>query len=171
MAKLSPSGSSLVYSTFLGGDNGETVFGLAIGADGRACVVGVTGSSRFATLPFPTPRSGSAAYKSFDGASHWSGIGSGLTANSVNSFAIDPGNSNTVYAGTDTGVFRSTNAGANWSLTGSASPANVPLFTNVVLIDPSNPSIIYAGAESGVYKSTWRITSSTEEQWVERSAL
>ncbi|MBA3356077.1 MAG: SBBP repeat-containing protein [Pyrinomonadaceae bacterium] len=154
MTKLSPSGSSLVYSTFLGGDNAETVFGLAVGSDGRACVVGVTESSRFRTSPFPTPRSGSAAHRTLNGASQWSASASGLTANAVNSFAIEPGNSNSVYAGTNTGVFRSINAGVSWSLTGSASPSSAPLYTNVVLIDPSNPSIIYAGVDSGIYKST-----------------
>jgi len=52
------------------------------------------------------------------------------------------------YAGTNQGLFRSTDGGVNWSRTGT--------FTMVraVVIDNQNDSLIYAGTSSGVYMST-----------------
>ena len=41
---------------------------------------------------------------------------------SVNAFVIDPANSNDLYAGTDRGVFKSTNGGNTWSLYGTGLP-------------------------------------------------
>jgi hypothetical protein len=41
---------------------------------------------------------------------------------SVNAFVIDPANSSHLYAGTDRGVFNSTDGGANWSLYGTGLP-------------------------------------------------
>ncbi|MCI0348039.1 MAG: DUF11 domain-containing protein [Acidobacteriales bacterium] len=49
------------------------------------------------------------------GAGTWAPSGNGIPDVPVNAFAIDPQNSNVVFAGTDIGVFRSTDGGANWS--------------------------------------------------------
>lgn len=154
VTKLSPSGSSLVYSTFLGGDRSDTAYGIAVTTDGRAHVVGRTDSTRFLTLPFPTPRNGSPSYKSTDSGAQWTPTSSGLTSSAVNGFGLDPSTANTLYAATNAGVFKSTDAGANWSLTGTGSPSTSPQSSNVIVIDPGNPNIIYAaGAFEGVYKS------------------
>ncbi|HEX8187201.1 MAG TPA: MBG domain-containing protein, partial [Pyrinomonadaceae bacterium] len=46
----------------------------------------------------------------------WTGIDGGQIPDvPVNAFVVDPADSNTLYAGTDIGVFRSTDGGANWS--------------------------------------------------------
>ena len=50
VTKLSPTGSSLIYSTFLGGGFDE-VYGLALDTQGGAIVAGWTGSSTFPTTP------------------------------------------------------------------------------------------------------------------------
>ncbi len=47
VAKLDPSGSALVYSTFLGGSNGDFLTGIALDSQGNAFVAGVTGSVDF----------------------------------------------------------------------------------------------------------------------------
>ena len=155
VTKLSPSGSSLSYSTYLGGDHSDVAYGIAVSSDSRAYVVGRTESTRFRTLPFPTPRNGSPAYKSTNGAVEWFPSGSGLTSSVVNGFGFDPNTANTLYAATNLGVFKSADAAASWSLTGTASPSTAPQSANVVVIDPSNPNIIYAAAAfEGVYKST-----------------
>ncbi len=44
----------------------------------------------------------------------WTVAGNGIPDVPVNAFEIDPANSQTLYAGTDIGVFRSKNGGANW---------------------------------------------------------
>jgi subtilisin-like proprotein convertase family protein len=45
----------------------------------------------------------------------------------VNAFAVDPANSNSLYAGTDIGVFVSTNGGTSWTPFGTGLP-RVPVF-------------------------------------------
>ena len=49
VAKLNPSGSALVYSTYLGGNSIEHGEGIALGSDGMAYVTGQTASADFPT--------------------------------------------------------------------------------------------------------------------------
>src|SRR5262249_36599125 len=49
VATLSPDGSSLVYSTYLGGSDDDDVFGIAVDASGSAYVTGYTFSIDFPT--------------------------------------------------------------------------------------------------------------------------
>ncbi len=44
----------------------------------------------------------------------WTPAGNGIPDTPVSSFAIDPANTNNIYAGTDIGVFMSSDGGANW---------------------------------------------------------
>ena len=68
----------------------------------------------------------SGVHKSTDEGVSWSPVNSGLTdtlqaygvGTSVGAIVIDPVTSATLYAGTDLGVFKSTDGGANWSLIG-----------------------------------------------------
>ncbi|MEQ8763997.1 MAG: hypothetical protein RL885_08720 [Planctomycetota bacterium] len=48
---LDPTGSSLVYSTYLGGENGDGCFAVSIDGAGRAIVCGGTASPNFPTTP------------------------------------------------------------------------------------------------------------------------
>ncbi|MGH9828333.1 MAG: WD40/YVTN/BNR-like repeat-containing protein, partial [Blastocatellia bacterium] len=48
------------------------------------------------------------------GASTWVAAGNGIPDAPVSAFVIDPANSGNLYAGTDIGVFRSTDGGATW---------------------------------------------------------
>jgi len=154
VTKLNPSGSALVYSTFIGGDNSDTGFGIAVDNSNRAVVVGRTDSTRFRTLSLPNQRSGNPVYQSPDAGAHWSSSSAGLTASSVNCLTQDPTTASILYACTTIGVFKSVNAGASWNVTGSGAPVNAPLSTNALVIDPSNSSVIYAAATTGIYKST-----------------
>src|SRR5262249_26968374 len=49
VSKLSPDGSSLIYSTFLGGSGGDEGNGIAVDANGNAYIVGTTKSADFPT--------------------------------------------------------------------------------------------------------------------------
>jgi hypothetical protein len=52
----------------------------------------------------------------------WQASGNGIPSVPINAFAIDPLNSNNLYAGTDIGVYFSSDAGASWSPFGSGLP-------------------------------------------------
>lgn len=52
----------------------------------------------------------------------WTAAGNGIPDIPVSSFVVDPQNSNTLYAGTDIGVYQSTDGGANWAPFGTGLP-------------------------------------------------
>jgi hypothetical protein len=54
VTKLNPTGSALVYSTFLGGSLSEVGRGIAVDGSGNAYVTGRTESSNSVSVPFPT---------------------------------------------------------------------------------------------------------------------
>jgi photosystem II stability/assembly factor-like uncharacterized protein len=85
-------------------------------------------------------------YKSTDAGNTWFLSNTGLSG-TINDIKIGSTKANTIYAGSSSGVFKSTNAGSSWTNTGC---------TNVydVLINPTNESEIYAATYTGVYKST-----------------
>ncbi len=69
----------------------------------------------------------------------------------INKLIIDPLSPETLYAGTENGIFKSTNAAANWR------PANTGLGSfpvNDLVLEPSEPSILYAATTAGVFWST-----------------
>ncbi len=70
----------------------------------------------------------------------------------IHSLAIDPVNTNTIYAGTENGVFKSTNGGASWTAINSGITYSYTIYS--LAIDPVNTNTIYAGTENGVFKST-----------------
>jgi hypothetical protein len=78
----------------------------------------------------------------------WTMSRTGLSG-TVNALATVPGNGQLVYAGTNNGVFISTDAGATWSV--SALTRTV----RALVIDPGNTDNVYAGTYGyGVYFST-----------------
>jgi len=66
----------------------------------------------------------------------------------INALAIDPSRPNIVYAGGDSGLFKTTNSGASWEEVKSGETIYA------LAIDPATPSTIYAGGCAGVFKST-----------------
>ncbi len=151
VAKLSTSGSALVYSTYLGGRSSEIGNSIAVDSLGNAYLTGSTSSRDFPTTnPIQSNRSGNSIFKSTNSANDWAASDSGLLASSVGQLAFQPGNSSIIYAASDTGVFKTTDGGANWTLLSGQTPLPV----NRVAIDPTNTNIIYAATSGGVFKST-----------------
>ncbi len=95
---------------------------------------------------------GNGLYKSIDGGATWLQVGtSAATGSRFSQIAIDHTNSNIVYAAGSLGVYKSTNAGLNWTSTASGSNANC------VIINPTNTQIIYTtvgGTNAGVVKKS-----------------
>jgi photosystem II stability/assembly factor-like uncharacterized protein len=87
-----------------------------------------------------------AVLRSLDRGATWRRFPLGLKA-TVSSLAIDPGESTTLYAGTDRGVFWSTDSGENWTplLEGLAD-----LHVTSLAIDPQGSSL-HAGTPAGVF--------------------
>jgi len=151
VAELNSTGSALVYSTYLGGHSDDSGNSIAIDNSGNAYVAGSTLSTDFPTTnPVRANRSGHSIFKSTNAAGNWAPSDSGLAASLIFDLAFQPGNSSTIYAATDTGLFKSTDSGANWSLL----PASPPFVLFKLAVDPVNPAIIYIATNGGVFKST-----------------
>jgi hypothetical protein len=65
----------------------------------------------------------------------------------VYDIAVNPYNTNVLYAGTSSGVYKSTNAAANWSLTGLSGTVN-----DIILL-PGGLDTLFAGTTTGVSQS------------------
>ncbi|PIV30980.1 MAG: hypothetical protein COS35_03675, partial [Zetaproteobacteria bacterium CG02_land_8_20_14_3_00_50_9] len=86
----------------------------------------------------------------------------GGTHAKVLSVAVDPTNSNIIYAGTDGGgVFKTTDGGVNWTQVGTPlKTIGANKFANLtgsiirdLKLDPNNPSVLYAATENGLFLS------------------
>ncbi len=64
VAQFNPSGSALVYSTYLGGSEDDIGLGLAVDSSGNAYITGVTGSTNFPTKNPLQPANGGAGTNS-----------------------------------------------------------------------------------------------------------
>jgi len=149
VAKLDTNGS-IVYSTYFGGNNQDGISGIAIDALGRAYVVGSTISGDFPTANALQPSlGGHPAFRTTDGGHTWAGVGAGLHASSVSAFVIDPGNTQTVYAGTAAdGVFKSTDGGSTWTATSADFP---PYPVNGMVVDSTGA--VFVASDAGLFRS------------------
>jgi hypothetical protein len=90
-------------------------------------------------------------FKSTNTGATWTRLGASVFTSDrecVYGLCIDPANASRILAVTDKGAYRSTNAGATWSIP-------VTAFTGTsVLADPAVPGRFFAGAKEGVYEST-----------------
>jgi hypothetical protein len=79
----------------------------------------------------------------------WTAVGPDNIAGRARSIAIDPTNSNIIYSGSVSGgVWKSTDAGANWAPTNDAASS---LVISCIAVDPTNSNIIYAGTGEGFF--------------------
>lgn len=96
---------------------------------------------------------GFGVYKSLDGAEHWTlaGLQESFPQLSIYTLAIKPGDSATLFAATNAGIFRSTDATGHWAETDSG-VFSFPV--NALVIDPANPATIFAGTQTaGVFRT------------------
>jgi photosystem II stability/assembly factor-like uncharacterized protein len=90
-------------------------------------------------------------YKSTDGGQNWNctsmgeNFGSGVTA-----VEVHPSNASIVFAGGNSGIFRSIDGGSTWVNVMPESNLNV----NELLINSANTQIVLAATDKGLYRST-----------------
>lgn len=97
----------------------------------------------FATLLAPPCRGGSGSWTS-----------AGPTGGLVFSLAVDPSSPETIYTGTQVGIFKSTDGGASWAISSAGLPTRGrPAYA--LAISSSDPSTVFAGTVyAGAFKST-----------------
>jgi len=81
-------------------------------------------------------------------ASGWTELGPGNIGGRTLAMVIDPGDANTIYAGTADGGIWKTTDGKNWAPIGDLFPS---LAIGSLAMDPSNSSILYAGTGEGSF--------------------
>ncbi|MCY7345782.1 MAG: hypothetical protein LH614_06115, partial [Pyrinomonadaceae bacterium] len=81
----------------------------------------------------------------------WTKIDSATMPINVGSLAVDPRNTNTIYAGTWWRAYKTTDAGKNWRLIKDGMIDDSDVFA--ITIDKENPDHIVASACSGIYES------------------
>src|SRR5215471_9742101 len=101
-------------------------------------------------------------WRTTNGGTSWTPLTDLIANIAVNSLAMDPANSNVLYAGTGegyfngdsvqgAGIFKTTDGGNTWVSLGNTVGFH---FVNSIVISPSGSSRVYAGTESGVMRST-----------------
>ncbi|HEX4950055.1 MAG TPA: SBBP repeat-containing protein [Blastocatellia bacterium] len=147
VAKINPTGTALLYSTFLGGNGSDTVNDLALDGNSNVYVAGSTFSTNLPATGMQTARRGNSLYKSTNQGGNWTGS-NGLLTSLTNSLTIDPTNPNTLYAATVSGVYKSTDGGTQWQRLGLVQN------TFTVVVHPTTPTTLYAGTSGALFKST-----------------
>ncbi len=87
-------------------------------------------------------------YYSSDGGANWTNA---LTSVNIHSLAV---NGNNVYAGSDVGLYTSTNNGVVWSLASNTGLTNDTLYSLAYLTNSTTGDTLYAGTPDGVFFST-----------------
>jgi len=105
------------------------------------------------------------------GVNFWSSIGP--EGGTIHSIIITPTAPDTLYVGTDGGVFKSTNGGGSWS---AVNTGLTNLYIATLAVDPITPTILYAGTAAGVFKSTnyggsWSAFNTGLPDWPRINAL
>lgn len=154
VTKVSPTGNSLVYSTYLGGSDMDNGRAITLDAGGNVYVTGTSASMNF-PLVAGAIRTKSPLFKSFDGGNSWRNDNFGFDRSNIGVMTIDPTASSKIYAGTDTRNYRSVDGGRTWIP--SMNGIGTSVVVRAIVVSPATPSTVYLAAgfgSSGIFKST-----------------
>lgn len=90
---------------------------------------------------------GGGVFKSTDNGVGFHAVNTGLQALNVPTLVMAPNDPDLVYAGTESGVYKTTNGGASWQAT---SETGLPL---ALVMDPANSNVLFAGFNGGLRKT------------------
>ena len=146
--------NALVFSRTLGGSGGDVVSAMAVDPAGNLIVAGRTNSFDF-PVTNGSVNTGTMLATSVDSGRTWKSLGN-LPSGSAATIATDAGG--VLYAGSTTGVFRSTDRGKTWT---PAAPipgldcgtSGLPCGVTILTVDPTRAGVVYAGAYTGIFKT------------------
>lgn len=100
----------------------------------------------------------------------WQGIGP--DGGSISALAIDPQNTQTIYAGTNV-IYKSNDGGRSWepkSVGLEPAPGRGTREITAIAVDPADSNYLYAGSEGNIFKSTdggdtWTNVTNTPDYW------
>jgi hypothetical protein len=92
-------------------------------------------------------------YRSDDSGAHWKQISPAGSSeiHEIESIAIDPGDTQTIYAGTWHLPWKTTDGGVTWHNMKQGLIDDSDVFS--IILDPKTPAVVYLSACSGIYKS------------------
>jgi RHS repeat-associated protein len=173
ITELNSLGTSIAYSTYLGGSGGGAAQSIAVDSSGDAVVTGSTDSRDFPTAnPFQSTITGGVhpfvseldptlsqlRYSTYlagaDGADSGQGIavdhsGNLYVTGYTSSSSFPTANALQPFNGSGP-VLKATNTGTTWSQSSNGLLTNA---AGALAVDPSNPSIVYAATACSVYRS------------------
>ncbi len=107
--------------------------------------------------PFPASTEGEGIYKTIDGGNTWKKSTAGFVDLDIIALAIDPNNTNVVYAGTEAsrGLYRSNNGGASWVLIlGGPQPDSFDIAHYTMRLATDKNSNVFMTGRFGITEST-----------------
>ncbi|HUG43485.1 MAG TPA: SBBP repeat-containing protein, partial [Acidobacteriota bacterium] len=148
LAKVSPSGAQLLFSTYVGGNSLDIIDALARSSDGTLIVGGITDSIDFPKVDaLQSSFGGRGVFSTTDQGANWVPAANGLPGRDVAAVVAISGR---VYACTSSdGLWMSTNNGASWQVIGLEDRAVVSAAAN-----PQDTNVIVAVTTTGVFKTT-----------------
>ncbi len=97
---------------------------------------------------------GLGVYKSTDGGVTWQRHRTGFGSSFVRCLALDSARPDTLYAGTNDGLYRSVDGDSTWTRLFDAEALATPTSVRAVALDPVHPGTIYLGTfDDGIFKS------------------
>jgi photosystem II stability/assembly factor-like uncharacterized protein len=136
-------GGSGLYRTTDAGSNWQ-----AVGLDGKTLFSVMVDRSDPLIIYAGTDAANGSLLKSLDGGAHWGQIKAGMEGVDVLSLSQDPFQKYTIYAGTNQGVFKSIDVGANWTRLGLDGQSVYALSAN-----PHTANSLAAGTTAGLFIS------------------
>jgi photosystem II stability/assembly factor-like uncharacterized protein len=144
---------TLLSSMVLGGAGRDGDIGMAAMPGTSIAVLGTTDSGDFpAVQPLVARHPDGPLFTTSDGARSWTPTGASL-GGQVNVVTVAQAGPLAVYAGTQSDVFKSTDAGASWRSIFSALPPEDRRSVQAIAIDPRQPATVYVGDFAGLFRT------------------